>query len=171
MKTIEQLLARALGANVKAGHAREIGGHDVDLTAEGEADPVLSAFDSRQRVFQWHEDAMELPDGAVHLATSGACEVQAFRFGKSAYGLQFHLEVNHSLIDRWLNRAGYQPMIEEMSATIDPERIRQQTNGSRSEGSAGICHRVKPATAGVPPASTRLAHAATTHDHPNSDVY
>ena len=125
-----QLLARALGARVMPDHAREIGWHDVDLTNQGKDDPVLSAFESRQQVFQWHEDAIELPEGAAHLASSDACEIQAFRFGNSAYGFQFHLEVDHSLIDRWLDRAGYQEMLEEMSATIDPEQIRRQTDDS-----------------------------------------
>lgn len=125
-----QLLARALGARVRPNHAPEIGWHDVDLTGAGEGDPVLSAFSARQQVFQWHEDAIELPDRAVHLASSELCEVQAFRFGDRAYGLQFHLEVNHTLIDRWLDRAAYQPMLDELSPTVDPEKIRQQTNGS-----------------------------------------
>lgn len=125
-----QLLARALGASVRPDHAREIGWYDVDLTAEGADDPVLSAFGSRQQVFQWHEDAIELPSGAAHLASSAACEVQAFRFGDSAYGFQFHLEVDHSLIERWLDRAGYQPILEEMSNTIDLAQIREKTAGS-----------------------------------------
>jgi GMP synthase (glutamine-hydrolysing) len=125
-----QLLARALGSTVKSDHAREIGWCDVNLTAEGSDDPVLSAFSARQQVFQWHEDAIGLPAGAVHLASSEACEVQVFRFGESAYGFQFHLEVDHSLIERWLDRAGYQPLLEEMAGTIDPEQIRERTNGS-----------------------------------------
>ena len=125
-----QLLARALGSTVRPDHAREIGWYDVDLTAEGANDPVLSAFSSRQQVFQWHEDAIELPADAVHLASSSACEVQAFRYGESAYGFQFHLEVNRSLIARWLDRAGYQPLLEEAAGTIDPEKIRERTNGS-----------------------------------------
>jgi GMP synthase (glutamine-hydrolysing) len=125
-----QLLARALGSSVNRDRAREIGWHDVDLTTEGGEDPVLSAFKSCQQVFQWHEDAMNLPRGAVHLASSEVCEVQAFRFGESAYGFQFHLEVDHSLIGRWLDRAGYQPILEEMSSTIDPEEIRTETHGS-----------------------------------------
>ncbi len=125
-----QLLARALGSQVRPDEAREIGWYDVDLTAEGKNDPVLSAFSSRQQVFQWHEDAMQLPAGAVHLATSEACTVQAFRYGESAYGLQFHLEVNRSLIARWLDRAAYQPMLEEVTGTIDPEQIRERMNDS-----------------------------------------
>lgn len=125
-----QLLARALGSTVRRDAAREIGWCDVTLTKEGTGDPVLSAFDARQQVFQWHEDAIELPAGAAHLASSEACEVQAFRFGESAYGFQFHLEVDHSLIERWLDRTDYQSLLESTSGQTDPEQIRARTNGS-----------------------------------------
>ena len=52
------------------------------------------------------------PGGAVHLARSQQCENQAFRFGDTAYGLQFHMEVtarNHrrlALRRGQLRRAG-----------------------------------------------------------------
>jgi GMP synthase (glutamine-hydrolysing) len=125
-----QLLARALGSTVRRGQGREIGWCDVDLTTNGSSDPVLSAFDHRQQVFQWHEDAIDLPTDAVHLASSKACEVQAFRYGDSAYGFQFHLEVDHYLIERWLDRADYQSMLEAISPTVDADGIRTRTDGS-----------------------------------------
>ena len=123
-----QLLARALGSSVRPGHAREIGWHDVNLTGAGEVDPVLSAFATRQTVFQWHEDSIELPAGAECLANSEACDVQAFRYGDSAYGFQFHLEVDRSLIERWLHRAGYQSLLQQTTAA--PEQIMAQTEAS-----------------------------------------
>lgn len=125
-----QLLSRALGSHVKPDHAREIGWYDVELTAAGVADPVLSAFSARQQVFQWHDDAIVLPAGAVHLARSEACEVQAFRFGDSAYGFQFHLEVDRTLIERWLNRSVSKPLGDEVPVSIDAELIRNGTKGS-----------------------------------------
>ena len=79
---------------------REIGWYDVELTEQGAADPVLATFSEVQRVFQWHEDVIRLPPETVHMATSSAGHVQAFRFGEHAYGLQFHLEVDQSLIER-----------------------------------------------------------------------
>ena len=87
-------------------------------------------FALRQRVFQWHADAMQLPGDAVHLARSEQCEVQAFRYGDSAYGLQFHLEVDQGLINRWLDRSSSGPASEDESAMIDASRIRAQTDAS-----------------------------------------
>jgi GMP synthase-like glutamine amidotransferase len=49
----------------------------------------------------WHADTFTLPDGAVRLAQSDAYENQAFRFGRRAYGLQFHVEVTGALVAHW----------------------------------------------------------------------
>ncbi len=122
-----QLLAKALGGGVERLPHREIGWYDVELTSAGEADPVLSPFASTQRVFQWHEDGVRLPPGAVHLAASDACDVQAFRHGEHAYGFQFHLEVDPSLIERWLKVPANRPMLEAEAGRVDPDVIRRQT--------------------------------------------
>lgn len=122
-----QLLAKALGGTVSRNSEREIGWYDVSLTKEGMEDPVLGTFSKRQRVFQWHEDGIGLPPGAVHLASSPASRVQAFRHGEHAYGFQFHLEVDDSLIDRWLTVPDNQAVLNEERGTIDPQGIRQQT--------------------------------------------
>jgi GMP synthase (glutamine-hydrolysing) len=120
-----QLLAKALGGSVAQNDRPEIGWHDVALTAAGKADPLLSAFAPTQRVFQWHEDGIALPPGCTHLAHSPASHVQAFRSGERAYGLQFHLEVDHQLIDRWLAVPANQPLLEQERERVDPERVRQ----------------------------------------------
>ena len=122
-----QLLATALGGSVERNPTREIGWYDVDLTAAGANDPVLSMFSEVQRVFQWHEDGIELPPGSVHLAASKASNVQAFRHGDHAYGFQFHLEVNQSLIERWLTVPANQKTLLEETGRVDPDAIRRQT--------------------------------------------
>lgn len=122
-----QLLAKALGGAVRRNPAREIGWYDIDLTTAGQADPILSAFAPRQRVFQWHEDGMELPPGADLLASSEVSPVQAFRHRDHAYGLQFHLEVDRSLIDRWLKVPDHAAILAEEAGNIDPDAIREET--------------------------------------------
>lgn len=123
-----QLLAKALGGSVGRNKTREIGWHEVELTEEGAVDPVLSEFQSRQQVFQWHEDGIELPPGTTHLAASDASHVQAFRHGEHVYGFQFHLEVDESLIDRWLTVPANQVTLQEESGRIDPDEIRRQSS-------------------------------------------
>jgi len=125
-----QLLAKALGGAVVRNKTREIGWHDVDLTEAGANDPVLSTFAERQQVFQWHEDGIVLPPGAVHLASSDASAVQAFRQGDHAYGFQFHLEANASLIDRWLTVPANQATLKDEVGRVDPAGIRRQCGES-----------------------------------------
>ena len=127
-----QLLAKALGGSVTRNETREIGWYDVKLTGEGESDPVLSTFSPVQQVFQWHEDGIGLPETAVCLASSDASQVQAFRHGEHIYGFQFHLEVDRSLIERWLTVPANQATLEDEAGRIDPDAIRDQTSDSIS---------------------------------------
>ena len=123
-----QLLAKALGGQVTRNDRREIGWYDVELTDAGAEDPVLSTFARRQTVFQWHEDGIELPAGSsVHLASSPASPVQAFRHGEHAYGFQFHLEADASLIDRWLRVPAHRQVLAEEAGHIDADAIRART--------------------------------------------
>lgn len=125
-----QLLATALGGSVSRNEVREIGWYDVELTAAGTNDFVLSSFAQRQQVFQWHEDGISLPPGAVHLASSEDSPIQAFRYGEHAYGFQFHLEASQSVIERWLSVPDHQQTLEEERGRIDAAAIRKQTRGS-----------------------------------------
>lgn len=122
-----QLLAKALGGTVSRNTIREIGWYDVDLTSAGADDPVLSAFAPRQQVFQWHEDGIGLPPGAELLASSPVSDVQAFRHGAHAYGFQFHLEVDRSLIERWLAVPENRIVLAEERGRFDPAVIIAET--------------------------------------------
>jgi GMP synthase (glutamine-hydrolysing) len=120
-----QLLAKTLGARVYPSRVKEIGWCPIELTAAAAADSLL-AQSAVQTVFQWHGDTFDLPSGAIHLARSPQCENQAFRFGRSAYGLQFHIEMTAAMIDDWLSEPGN---CRELAALdyIDPQAIRDQT--------------------------------------------
>jgi GMP synthase (glutamine-hydrolysing) len=52
--------------------------------------------------------------------------VQAFRYGEHAYGFQFHLEANRSLIERWLTVPDHQGVLADASGDIDVNEIRER---------------------------------------------
>jgi GMP synthase-like glutamine amidotransferase len=89
---------------VYKGEAKETGWLDVELTDEGQKDAVmksLAADGSVLKVFQWHGDTFDIPEGARKLARSEAFENQAFAYGDKVYGLQFHIEATPEMIARW----------------------------------------------------------------------
>jgi GMP synthase (glutamine-hydrolysing) len=98
-----QLIAATLGTQVFHGPVKEIGWSPISITAHGQVDSLLGYLPENATVFQWHSDGFELPAGAVRLATSAHYGTQAFRIGRSIYGLQFHLEVTPRMIERWID--------------------------------------------------------------------
>jgi GMP synthase (glutamine-hydrolysing) len=94
-----QLLARALGAEVRPGDELEIGFAPVRV--HDAADPILGALAPATSVLHWHGDVFALPRGAKPLASSARTEHQAFRAG-NAWGLLFHPEADTALVERWL---------------------------------------------------------------------
>lgn len=95
-----QLIADALGAAVKTNRQREIGWFPIYKTAAAEKLGVAAAWPDKLPVLHWHGDTFDLPDGAVHLARSEACDHQAFVFNHRVVGLQFHLEATPSGLER-----------------------------------------------------------------------
>ena len=72
-------------------------------------------------VLGWHEDTFTLPPGAVPLAGSIAHRNQAFRWGTSAYGVQFHLEADTADVARWATVPRYAQMLARAGA--DPRGV------------------------------------------------
>lgn len=95
-----QLLARALGADVTPGPAKEIGFAAVEVLEAD--DPVIGPLAPATSVLHWHGEVFDLPPGATALARSELTEVQAFRAGPCAWGLLFHAEADGALVERWL---------------------------------------------------------------------
>jgi GMP synthase (glutamine-hydrolysing) len=96
-----QLLAASLGGRVYAGPEPEVGVLPVTLTAEGSSDPLFAGLPASFPTLQWHGDTFDLPAGATLLASSPGFPNQAFRYGRAAYGIQFHLEVLPAMAREW----------------------------------------------------------------------
>jgi GMP synthase (glutamine-hydrolysing) len=92
-------MARALGARVYPGRAKEIGWKKLSLTAGGE---TLLAPLKNFPVLHWHGDTFDLPEGATNLATTDICDQQAFVYGRHALAFQFHPEAQERGFERWL---------------------------------------------------------------------
>jgi GMP synthase (glutamine-hydrolysing) len=122
-----QLIAKALGADVRRHDEKEIGWYRLAVTDAAKDDAVFSHFENDDHVFQWHGDTFEIPAGATHLATTSSCHNQAFRYGDNVYGLQFHLECDEPMIDRWLRVPHHVDEIESTGGKIDPQQIRTHT--------------------------------------------
>lgn len=110
------------GGTVDREHAEPIGRVTVTLTPEGRADPLLVDLPERFEAFVGHKEAVtRLPDHAVHLASSAACPVQAFRIGRNVYATQFHPELDVEgiclRIDVYRDHGYYEPhRAEELMA-------------------------------------------------------
>jgi GMP synthase-like glutamine amidotransferase len=103
-----QLAAQALGGRAFPAQAGvEIGWLGVGLTAAGGDDPVLGTVDRTDRMFHWHKDTFDPPEGAAVLASSARYH-QAFRLG-SVVAVQFHPEVDEAVIERWYAMADQPP--------------------------------------------------------------
>ena len=97
-----QLLADALGGTCGPQRPPEIGILDVELTAEGVADPIFAGMPARQKCLQWHSVCVaQPPDDAVVLARSDVCTVQAMRIGRHAWSMQYHVEIEPETVDNW----------------------------------------------------------------------
>ena len=110
-----QLLARALGAEVRAGEEPEVGFAPVEVSDPD--DPLLGGLAPRTEVLHWHGDVFDLPVGAQHLASSERTECQAFRAG-NAWGVLFHPEADLALVEAWL---AVPEMIDEAVAALGDE--------------------------------------------------
>ena len=119
-----QLLAATLGTRVYKGSVREIGWNPISITPHGQVDSLLGYLPEKATVFQWHSAGFDLPPGAVCLASSMHYPIQAFRLGKIAYGLQFHLEVTQQMVERWIGERS-----KDLARTpyVSAEKIRADT--------------------------------------------
>ncbi len=88
-------LGTLAGGVVDRTWSEPIGSVTISLTDDGAADPLLGSLPPVFDAFLGHKEAVStLPRGAVLLASSQTCPVQAFRIGANVYATQFHPELD-----------------------------------------------------------------------------
>ena len=96
------MIAAALGGEVFAGPASEVGFHPVTLRPAALAGPLRHI--ANVPVLHWHGDTFTLPPNAELLASSPLYEHQAFRRGDTILALQFHAEMGlDPRIEDWID--------------------------------------------------------------------
>ena len=110
-----QLLAEAIGGHVALADRAEVGIMPVQMTASGRPDPLFHSLADPLTILQWHSaEVKALPQGAVVLASSDDCCVQAFRYGPHAYGLQSHVEITGDTVREWAAIPEYAAALEKI---------------------------------------------------------
>lgn len=109
-----QLLADAMGGTCGPMPTPEIGVLEVELTDEGVADPIFQDMTSTQQCLQWHSVRVaQAPEGAIVLAKSGVCAIQAMRIGSNAWSMQYHVEIESDTVDNWGVVPAYAAALQE----------------------------------------------------------
>jgi GMP synthase (glutamine-hydrolysing) len=126
-----QLLASALGARVYPGTQPEVGVLPVALTDEGRADPVFAGLPAEFLTLQWHGDTFDVPDDGVLLASSPAYPNQAFRVGRAAYGVQFHVEVTAQMAREWAKVPAYAEYADRVLGAGGIDRLMSDFDATR----------------------------------------
>jgi len=131
-----QLLARALGAPVRRS-GRTVAWLRLERLPGANGDPLVSALPPVVSALHWNEDVFDLPPGAVELLGPRVEGVEAFRAGTSAYGLQFHPEVDASVLEGWY--ADYGDWLAEAGVA---ERDARAADAAHQRAQADIAHRL-----------------------------
>jgi GMP synthase (glutamine-hydrolysing) len=88
-------LGTLAGGVVDRTYGEPIGPMEITLTEAGRKDQLLGGLGDPFTALLGHKEAVSrLPDGAVLLASSPTCPVQAFRIGANVYATQFHPELD-----------------------------------------------------------------------------
>jgi len=104
-----QLLSEAIGGKVRKMKTPEIGVLNIFINNDKS---IFNGLDKNLKALQWHSyEVCELPASAKVLASSSACNVQAFSEEK-AFGLQFHVEQTNETVPQWACVPEYKSALE-----------------------------------------------------------
>ena len=104
-----QLLAYAAGGDVEVLEAgippqplAEIGWQTICSNVFKKDNKIITLLANPFPVLHWHGDRILLPTFAELIASSSRCKEQLFQIGSLAYGIQFHVEIDNEMVNRWI---------------------------------------------------------------------
>ncbi len=105
-----QLLSESIGGKVRKMKTPEIGVLNVSISNN---ESIFKGMSNNIKVLQWHSyEVYDLPSKTKLLASSPACNVQAFSTEK-AFGLQFHVEQTQDTVPQWACVPEYKSALEK----------------------------------------------------------
>lgn len=99
-----QLMARALGATIRANPVSEYGWLPVRVSNNATARDWFGNTETEFDAFHWHGETFDLPEGATHVLGNAFCRNQAFVYGHSL-AMQCHIEMTADMVRDWVSRA------------------------------------------------------------------
>jgi GMP synthase (glutamine-hydrolysing) len=123
-----QQLALAAGGRLYHRARPEYGWLPISVLQE---DELLRGIGASFSALEWHVDSFEPPEDSVVLAERpDGCQV--IRVGRCAWGVQFHPEVDGSMLDLWLRET---EASERETGAIDPasRHFAEQWRANRDE--------------------------------------
>lgn len=108
-----QLVAEALGGEVRPNHAPEIGFWTVRFSAKSLEHPLLRGWPEKAAVLHWHLDTFTVPPGALRVGMSAATATQGFVWGDGVIGLQFHPEMTVAMVEKLMELEGHEQAEEQ----------------------------------------------------------
>ncbi|SFP76092.1 type 1 glutamine amidotransferase [Hymenobacter arizonensis] len=120
-----QLVALALGAEVRPNHEPEIGFWTVRFSSKSLEHPLLLGWPEKAAVLHWHLDTFTLPPGAMRVGMSAGCATQGFVWGDGIIGLQFHPEFTVEMVEKLMEFENHETA-EEQQFVQTAEQIRSK---------------------------------------------
>ena len=131
-----QLMAKALGGEVRKNPVKEIGWGEVKVEDNPAAREWLGDSPKSFLSFHWHGETFTLPHGAERILSGPQCENQAFALDKHL-GLQCHVEMTPELVKSWCETGA-----REIAANLGPSVQTAQAIQEDLENRVPRLHRI-----------------------------
>jgi GMP synthase-like glutamine amidotransferase len=107
-----QLLAHALGGPVTRLPRPMIEWARIEVLPAAAGDPVAGSLPDGAMARHWNEDGFQPPPDGVELLARVSAGGEMFRVGDSAWGVQFHPEVDAAGLHSWYEESGGRELAE-----------------------------------------------------------